>query len=137
MCNSSSKLGSLDDLSSLSQYSPTGPPPDLSTSFVVSPHSVDFSHLLQDIDWSTNTEFINFSSPVSTQSSSSLTSSNGPLTHPENLHLSLPPSQPCIASEQLLFELDSSVPPSTVLPFGSGTFTEDVDYMFSLLCRES
>lgn len=137
MSSSPSDLGSLEDLSSLQFPMPAGPPTDLSTSFAPSPHSADSSLLLQDIDWSTITEFINFFPPGSMQSSSSLTSSSDPPTPPENLHLSLPPSQSCNASEKPLFGLDTSVPPSAFLPFESGTFTESVDDIFSLLCRES
>ena len=133
----SSDLGSLEDLSSLQFPMPAGHPLDLSTSFAASPQSADSSLLLQDIDWSTITEFINLFPPGSAHSSSTLTSSSDPPTPPENLHLSLPPSQSCDASEQPLFELDSLVPPSSFLPFGSGAFTEDVDNMWSLLCGES
>ena len=138
MSSSPSDLGSLEDLSSSLQFPmPAGPPPDLSTSFAPSPHSADSSLLLQDIDWSTITELIDLFPPDSTQSSSSLTSSSDPSTHPEILHLSLPPPQSCDTSEQPLFEPDSLAPPSTFLPFGSGTFTGGVDHMWSLLCGES
>ncbi|KAF8481996.1 hypothetical protein DFH94DRAFT_734465, partial [Russula ochroleuca] len=116
--SSSSDLGSLEDLSSLLQFPmPTGRPPDLSTSFSALPHSGDFSLLLQDFDWSTITEFINIFPPGSTQSSSPLTSSNDPSTPSENSYESLPLSQSCDASEQLLSELDSSVPPSMFSTF--------------------
>ena len=128
MSSLSSDLGSLEDLSSLLQFPMhTGRHPDLSTFLAASPHSADPSLLLQDFDLSTIPEFINPFPPDSTQSSSLLTSD--PPTPPENSHQSLPPSQSCDASEQLLFELDSSVPPSASLSFGSGAFTEHVDNM--------
>ena len=132
---SSNELGSLENLNSLLQFPvPPGPPPDLSTSFAASSYSADSSLLLQDLDWSTITEFINFFPPGSTQSSSPLSNSSDPPTPPEDSHLSLPPSQPCDSGKQPLFELDSSVPPSAFLPFGSGASTEDVDNMWSFLC---
>jgi len=135
--HSSSELGSLEDLNSLLQFPiPVGPPPDLST-FAASSYSADPSLLLQDLDLSTITELINLLPPGSIQSSSPLTSSSGPPTPPEDSHLSLPLSHPCNSSEQLLFELDSSVPPSAFLPIGSGDFTEDVDNMWSLLRGDS
>ena len=121
--NLSSDFGSLEDLSSLLQFPmPAGRPPDLSTSFSALPHSGDSSLPLQD--WSTITEFINLFPPGSTQLSSPLISSSDP-TPPENSYESLPLLQSCDTSEQLLSELDSSVPPSVFLPSGSGAFTED------------
>ncbi|KAF8460974.1 hypothetical protein DFH94DRAFT_789966, partial [Russula ochroleuca] len=132
---SSSNLGSLENLSSLLQFPmPAGRPPDLSTSFSAVPHSDDSSLLLQDFDWSTITEFISLFPPGSTQSPSPLTSSSDPPTPSENSYESLPLLQSCDASEQLLSELDSSVPPSVFLPFGPG---EDVDNMWTMFCGES
>ena len=138
MSSLSSDLGSLEDLNSLLQFPiPVGPPPDLSTSFAASSYSADPSLILQDLDLSTITEFINLLPPGSIQGSSPLTSSSGPPTPPEDSHLSLPPSHLCHSSEQLLFELDSLVPPSAFLPIGSGDFSEDVDNMWSLLRGDS
>ena len=123
-----SDLGSLEDPSSLLQFPmPAGRPPDLHTSYSVLPHSGDSSLLLPDLDWSTIAEFINLFPPGSTESSSPLTSSSDPRTPSENSYGSMPQSQSCVASEQLLSGLDSSVPPSAFLPFGSGAFTDDVD----------
>ena len=108
---------------------PAGRPPELSTSFSALPHSGGSSHLLQD--WSTIIELINLFPPGSTQSSSPLISSSDP-SPPENSYESLPLLQSYDTSEQLLSELDSSIPPSVFLPLGSGAFTEDVDNMCSL-----
>ena len=136
MSSSSSDLGLLEDSSSLLQFPiPAGLPPDLSTSFAALPQSADSSPL-QEFD-SAIAEFIDLLPPGSKQPSTPLTSSSDPPTPPENSYLSLPQPQPCSASEQPLFELGSSVPPSAFLPFESGTFTQGVDDMFSLLCRES
>ena len=126
---STSSLGLLQDFSSLLQF-PMPAGPDLSTSFGALPYSDDSSFSWENFDWTNITEFNNLFPPNSTQWPSPSTSSSGP-TPPDNLFESLPLSQYSNASEQPLSQLDSSVPPSSLLTFGSGTFTEDVDYMCS------
>ena len=131
--SSSSDLGSLQDLSSLLQF-PMPADPDLSTCFAALPHSDDSSSF-ENFDWSTITEFNNLFPPDPTQWSSP-SSSSGPPTPPDDSFESLPLSQSSDTSEQPLPQLDPSVPPSVFLPFGSGTFTEDVDNMCSLFLGE-
>ena len=111
--------------------------PDLTTYFAALPHEDDFSFSLEDLDlenfdWSSITDFDNLFPPDPTQWSSPSTSSSGPLTPPDNSFESLPLSQSGNASVQPLSQLGPSVPPSVLLPFGSGAFTEDVNNMCSL-----
>ena len=127
-----SDLGTLEDLNSLLQF-PMAAGPDLSASFTALPHSGDSSFSFENFDWSTITEFNNLFPPDSTQWPSPSTSSSGPPTPPDNSFESLPSSD---ASERSFSQLDSSVPPSVFLPFGSGAFVEDVDNMYSLLPEE-
>ena len=124
-------LGPLGDLGSLLQFpTPPGRTPDLSTSFATSPHSGSSPLPLQDFDWSSISEFIDSFTPDSTQSLTSLGVSPIP---PETSQESLYQSPSFNSTQQPSSVLDPSVPPSVFLPLEPGSFSENMDDMWSFL----
>ena len=124
-------LGPLGDLDSLLQFS-TSPDwtPDLSTSFATSPYSGSSPLRPQDFDWSSITEFIDPFTPDSTQS---LTNSGVSTLPPESSQESLYQSQSSNSTQQPSSVLDPSVPPSVFLPLEPGSFSANMDDMWSFV----
>ena len=124
-------LGDLGSLGDSLQF-PTHPSrnPDLSTSFATSPRSGSSPLPLQDFDWPSITEFIDSFTPDSTQS---LTSSSVSPLPPESSQELLYQSQSFNSTKLPSSVLDPSVPPSVFLPFELGSFSENMDDMWSFI----
>jgi len=124
-------LGPLGDLGSLLQFpTPLGRTLDSSTSFTTSPHAGSFPLLPQDFDWPSITGFIDMFTPDSTQS---LTGSGVSPLPSESSQESLYQSQSFNSTEQPSSVLDPSVPPSFFLPLEPGSFSENMDDMWSFI----
>ena len=124
-------LGPLGDLGSLLQLpTPPGWAPDLSTSFSTSPHPGSSPLPPQDFDWSSISGFIDSFTSDSTQS---LTSSGVSPSPPESSEESLYQSQSFNPTKVPSSVLDPSVPPSVFLPLEPGSFSDNMDDMWSFL----
>jgi hypothetical protein len=125
-------LGPLGDLGSPLRFPqfPTPGAPDLSTPFATSPHLGSSPLPPQDFDWLNISEFIDSFTPDSTQS---LTGSGVSPLPSESSQGSLYQSESFNSTQQPSSVLDLSVPPSVFLPLESGSFSENMDEMWSFL----